>query len=386
MNSKNKYAISLSLSFFFTAKVIQDVPTRWNSQFYMVRRLVALRVHVTAVLSQSKDKNHRNLALSGNQWSIAEDLVAVLCHLETATTVLSGEQYPTLSLLLPMVIGLRKQLDPVDNDKLLIADLKESLQAQLTERFSLESLNPSGILVLASAVDPRFRNLSFLNDAQRKEAEAALVARTSADGDGQRAESGSGDSDVSIIPAKADSSAAALDALLGFSTSTHGSVEEEVSTYLAERAELRSCNPLQWWKANSARSPCIAAVAKEVSCIPATSTPAERVFSTAGLIVNNLRNKLSGEMVESLVFLNKNRTFLGIKTEPTPKEPQLFEPPPGGTWTASARSLISHTHTHTHTHTHARARARTHACAHTISCGTVTVLSFLLCKLHRSSS
>ena len=95
-----------------------------------------------------------------------------------------------------MVIGLRKQLDPVDN-KLLIADLKESLQAQLTKSFSLESLKPSGLLVLTSAVDPRFRNLSFLNDAQRKEAETALVARASAEGDDLPADS-SGDSDISM--------------------------------------------------------------------------------------------------------------------------------------------------------------------------------------------
>ena len=71
----------------------------------MVRHLVQLRVPVPTVLGQSKEKAHRNLSLSGNQWSLAEELVEVLKQLEVVTTTLSGEQYPTLGWLLPLVAG-----------------------------------------------------------------------------------------------------------------------------------------------------------------------------------------------------------------------------------------------------------------------------------------
>ena len=40
--------------------------------------------------------------------------------------------------------------------------------------------------------------------------------------------------------------------------------------------------------------------------IPATSVPAERIFSTAGHIVNEKRNCLNPETVDMLIFLNKN--------------------------------------------------------------------------------
>ena len=38
--------------------------------------------------------------------------------------------------------------------------------------------------------------------------------------------------------------------------------------------------------------------------------PAERVFSTAGLIVNRLRTRLSPEHVDMLIFLNKNEYWI----------------------------------------------------------------------------
>ena len=72
-------------------KVVQDVATRWNSQYYMVVQLLQLRTPITVVLAQ--DKKNRNLNLSPEQWSLAEDLVDVLLDLEVVTTRLSGEQY-----------------------------------------------------------------------------------------------------------------------------------------------------------------------------------------------------------------------------------------------------------------------------------------------------
>lgn len=39
-------------------------------------------------------------------------------------------------------------------------------------------------------------------------------------------------------------------------------------------------------------------------CIPATSTPSERLFSLAGFIVNARRNKLTVERMNRLIFLH----------------------------------------------------------------------------------
>ena len=86
-------------------------------------------------------------------------------------------------------------------------------------------------------------------------------------------------------------------------------VLKEVESYLKERAIDRKEPPLRWWKENQNRFPLISRVAKRYLTIPITSTPAERVFSTAGLTVTRLRSCLTPEHVNMLVYLNKNASF-----------------------------------------------------------------------------
>ena len=65
-------------------------------------------------------------------------------------------------------------------------------------------------------------------------------------------------------------------------------------------------DPLLWWSKNSSRYPNLTVLAKKYLAIPATSVPAERVFSTAGNIVNQKRACLLPENVNLLVFLAEN--------------------------------------------------------------------------------
>ena len=83
--------------------VVQDVSTRWNSTFYMVRRLLQLRSVLTVVLTDpalTKKKDDRDLFLKESEWRLASDLVLLLEEYEQATTVVGGQSYLTLSLLM----------------------------------------------------------------------------------------------------------------------------------------------------------------------------------------------------------------------------------------------------------------------------------------------
>ena len=46
--------------------------------------------------------------------------------------------------------------------------------------------------------------------------------------------------------------------------------------------------------------------------VPAFSAPSERAFSSAGLTVTKLRNRLTGEHVEAINFLHMNEDVLQI--------------------------------------------------------------------------
>ena len=122
--------------------------------------------------------------------------------------------------------------------------------------------------------------------------------------------------------------AAHLDAQLGCgsSGSKGDTILQEVNSFLHEQPLGHQADPLDWWRTNAARFPQLAPVARSVGCILATSTPAERVFSTAGLVVGKLRSKLATDMVDSLVFLHKNRSWLCGEKRANPQLPALFQP------------------------------------------------------------
>ena len=85
-------------------------------------------------------------------------------------------------------------------------------------------------------------------------------------------------------------------------------VEIEVQRYFSEKtsATERMTDPLEWWGKNEERFPFLSQVALRVLCTPATSVPSERVFSSAGLIVNKLRSMLMASNIDALIFLHAN--------------------------------------------------------------------------------
>jgi len=50
-------------------------------------------------------------------------------------------------------------------------------------------------------------------------------------------------------------------------------------------------------------------VAKKCFCIQASSCVSERVFSKAGQTISDRRTRLKPEVVDQLLFLNRNRHF-----------------------------------------------------------------------------
>ena len=57
-------------------------------------------------------------------------------------------------------------------------------------------------------------------------------------------------------------------------------------------------------------------IARCVLAVP-TSMPSERIFSAAGLLINKPRNRLSSDIVDSIIFLNKNSIHQDIKKDAT---------------------------------------------------------------------
>ncbi|KAL3890386.1 hypothetical protein ACJMK2_002669 [Sinanodonta woodiana] len=80
-------------------------------------------------------------------------------------------------------------------------------------------------------------------------------------------------------------------------------LEEELKNYRAFPSIPLDSDHLQWWKSHEQRFPRLAKLAKSLLCILSTSVPLERVFSTAGDIVNAQRSALKPNHVDALMFV-----------------------------------------------------------------------------------
>jgi len=103
----------------------------------------------------------RSCDLTDNQWTVAKAVLNFLESVDQVTTTLSGEKYFTLSWCLPLMFGLRKAAEPDDNDSSVVRIIKANLTEQLNRHFNLKNLIVHSPVVLAAALDPRFRKLTF---------------------------------------------------------------------------------------------------------------------------------------------------------------------------------------------------------------------------------
>ena len=296
-------------------KLVQDVPTRWNSSYYMLQRLVELKVSVSAVLTDpvlTPKSEHRALLLKEKRWALAEELVSALQLYEKATnvTVLSGQQYLTISSVLPITSSLvrcSEQQASADDFSACVKAFCAQLAEEVKQKFRLSPVRADSVSTIAAALYPRSRSLVFLEEDQREELRLEILRWCTPHC--SEAEVAEGDSAASEPPAKRSS--LDLDLFFGEASDTQVSgsaqAEKEVSTFFNENAAPSSTDPLRWWQTHESRFSLLSNVAKQVLCVPATSVPSERVFSAAGHIVSKLRAALSPGNIDALIFLQQNR-------------------------------------------------------------------------------
>lgn len=338
-------------------KLIIDVQTRWNSALDMTARFLEQQPAIYASLTSKelRGKEKDISTLTETDISEAEELVIVLTPLKTATTVLCEESIPTISMVLPLQHQLVSNIMMInDQDTNLIKAVKSAVVNDLSGRYC--DTNVKQELILTSLLDPRFKLAPFLSNTERIEAfhnltRTAVLAKTSEvvvksepkDDTPQVPSENpilpslptSDDQSLALSPntsptkkkikqevedttspvrATPSTASSAMSSLFGdvYITnveepkSVEDLCEEEVKIYQKEAPINAADNPLKWWYKNCEKFPTLALLAKRYLCIPATSVPAERVFSTAGDIVTAQRSALKPDKVDKLIFLKKN--------------------------------------------------------------------------------
>ena len=279
----------------------------------MIQRVCEQQLPISGVLLQRRDLVH--LEISPDEWRILEDIIKLLEPFKIATQHLSGERYPTISALGPLLKQIQKKVTVDVNDSVAVREFKKALRDDMDSRYR----NPDVQLLFhkSSFLDPRFKSLTHLPVTLKEEVIDMLLDETFKFMEDNAIEIQSTDAtppnlDEPVRKKKKN----ALEELIGDQFLTHGDgavldnsmdiVRSEVFRYKAEPSIPVDQNPLKWWEAHHYLYPNLSTIARKYLCIVATSVPSEQLFSTAGNVVSSKRAALLPENVDKLVFLHDN--------------------------------------------------------------------------------
>ncbi|KAK7915973.1 hypothetical protein WMY93_011734 [Mugilogobius chulae] len=274
----------------------------------MLERYVEQQAAVySALLDKDLKTMTKNLAmLTDDEQRMAEDLIQLLKPLKTVTTLMSSETSPTTSMILPLKHLILKSMVTEDGDSATIKEAKTAIAQDLEKRYTDPALTT--YLQKATALDPRFKSLPSHNEMSKLQIYQDLIkdilqsqamARPSTE-----------EQHAAYSPPQKRSAMAELFGEV-FKTQEQEKpfeaiIEEEVSTYRSAPSIHVDANPFIWWKTNKAKFPHVAELARRHLCVPGTSVASERIFSTAGDIVDANRSRLGADNVDKLIFLQKN--------------------------------------------------------------------------------
>ena len=83
-------------------------------------------------------------------------------------------------------------------------------------------------------------------------------------------------------------------------------VQKELGIYKGLPAIPSGQDPVAWWWGKRDTLPNLFALSDTYLCVPASSTPSERVFSCAGHAISQERCRISPEKANMVIFLQKN--------------------------------------------------------------------------------
>ncbi|KAJ8289366.1 hypothetical protein GJAV_G00000470 [Gymnothorax javanicus] len=153
-----------------------DCSTRWNSAYEMVSRFLEQQPAITATLLSPLVRRAESdlCTLSEADVTNAEDVIAALKPMKDATSAMSEESSPTISLVAPLQAKLLDETKDSTGVSTLVKEIKQAIHEDLGKKYSSEQ--EKQILHTAAAFDPRFKGLPFLSEEERKETYGRVAA------------------------------------------------------------------------------------------------------------------------------------------------------------------------------------------------------------------
>ena len=155
----------------FPLGVVSEVATRWNSTHAMLACLNQLRLPITYVINDiivTKTAD-QSMNLTASKWKHVAALATTLEPFRDATNDLSSSKQVTVSTVLPIMLEIVGECESQDDDTASLANFKALLAQKIQEKFDLCNIQPDSCEAIASALDPRFNSLAFLDEIARED-------------------------------------------------------------------------------------------------------------------------------------------------------------------------------------------------------------------------
>lgn len=156
-------------------KLKNDVPTRWNSTYYMFERFLKLEEPVTVTLGLLHNPVQ---SVTEEEWKILKEICQVLKPFEQVTVEMSSEKCVTASKIIVIIRGLLSILKKYQGE--MSCDITKKLIQKLLTSCSMrfDNCEFNTVLTKPSILDPRFKLKAFSHEQARKKAKDRIQDET----------------------------------------------------------------------------------------------------------------------------------------------------------------------------------------------------------------
>lgn len=296
-------------------KIIQDVQTRWNSTFYMLKRLNELKRCITIYLTEHSSGVNN---LTNNQLDILQSVLELLQPFEEITRSMSNEN-SIISDVIPTIATLKRYLSSAKIEVLYgVGSMKEELINGISTRFSLVESTKN--YTIATILDPRYKVRFFSSQAKVDEVKMALVNeieqinqigpfQTQVQNNNE--DSDSDDEPLAKKAKKIEKNQSNVSRFVSTSTTNArnalgNAILDQLNIYYKLPIIDRDAEPIGWWNDNQNIFPSLSSIARKYLSSSASSVYSERLFSEIGNIYTDNRSRLSSDNAEKLLFIHHN--------------------------------------------------------------------------------
>ena len=303
-----------------------DVPTRWNSTFYMLD--TALEYQKAFDRLEEQDRSFtlelKNGTPTDDDWLAAKNLHKFLEQFYLVTKRVSGSQYVTANIYFHEMMRIHLLLHKsLSSDNIFFREMSRKMMLKFKKYCDRDKINP--LLLIAVVLDPCYK-LTFLRYKLSKVytrdevdeliekvkvtldklyehySSVELASLKNVDASKEGINVGTDISDDPNVVLDDD----VVDWGKFLEIEQTKVLKSELERYLDDAVEFgnesrQTFNILKWWKEKASSYRVLSRMARDIFAIPISTVASESAFSTGGRVLDPFRSSLTPKIVESLI-------------------------------------------------------------------------------------